>query len=161
MTRRRSLLALGALLLPALAAQAGIEPATSTGRDFILRHYFMGPSETSGWGPPASANPTADGGRLLGPFRPAYFTLAGESRRGDRTAGQLAALDLHVRPRRAMVHVAGKPVGLARRFDGIPRWLWLEPGRHVLTFVTPSGEAIKKSFELKAGTVTNLEAELD
>lgn len=161
MTPRPLFLALGALLLPALAAQAGVEPAADAQRNFILRHYAIGPSETSGWGPSTARNFDPNQGRVLGPFRPAYFTLEGEPRRGDRTTEQLAALDLNVRPKRAMVQVAGKPVGLARRYDGLPRWLWLEPGRQRLSFVTPDGETIIKSLELKAGSVTKLDAALD
>lgn len=161
MTRRRTVLALASLLLTALAAQAGLEPAAGSQREFILRHYFMGPSETSGWGQSAAGHSLEPGSRVLGPFRPAYFSLEGERRRGDRTAQQLAALDLDVRPRRAMVHVAGQAVGLARRFDGFPRWLWLEPGRQKLSFVTPDGEAVTKTFDLVAGSVTQLQAELE
>lgn len=157
----RTILALGSLLLTAAAAEAGVDPATSAQRDFLLRHYFQGPSETSGWARSAARNPTADDGRMLGPFRPAYYDLKGERRRGDRTTAQLAALDLHVKPGRSVVHVAGQAVGQARRYDGIPRWLWLEPGPQVLTFVTPEGDTIRKTFELGAGSVTNLEVVLD
>lgn len=161
MTASRILLALGALLLPAVAALAqSSDPGTSSQRDFILRHYFQGPSETSGWGSNA-AKEAPRSGRMFGPFRPAYYDLDGERHRGDRTRAQLAALDLHVKPKRSLVRVAGQDVGLAKRFDGIPRWLWLEPGRHRLSFVTPEGETVTKTFELKAGSVTLLEARLD
>jgi hypothetical protein len=161
MSPRRLALALGALLLTAAAGEAAPDPATQAQRDFILRHYFQGPSETSGWGQAAARNPAARDGRMLGPFRPAYFSLQGERRRGDRTTAQLAALDLHVKPTRSMVLVAGREAGLARRYDGIPRWLWLEPGKQVISFVTPDGETIRKTFELQAGSVTNLEVVLD
>lgn len=160
MSRCLTAAALLLLLLAVPAARAGADPTRAAQRDFVLRHYFMGPSETSGWAS-TRPSPAVSEGRVLGPFRPTYFTPEGERRRGDRTAAQLAALDLEVEPPRAQVLVGEQPVGRAKRFDGLPRWLWLEPGPTTLTFVLPGGDTVTKSFELDAGSVQRLDARLD
>ena len=161
MIHRLAAAALFASLLAVPTARAGLDPTRSSQRDFVLRHYFMGPSETSGWGDAAAQNPAASQGRVLGPFRPAYFTHEGEPRRGDRTAGQLAAMDLEVKPANAVVLVGDQAVGRARRYDGFPRWLWLEPGTTRLTFVLPDGNTVTRRFDLEPGSVLRLDARLD
>ena len=66
------------------------------------------------------------------------------------------AIDLAVRPTTTEVHVDGKLRGQADQFDGHPEKLYLRPGVHQITLITPDGEKYARKVRIVAGQELNL-----
>lgn len=67
-------------------------------------------------------------------YRPWYY---GPPPVADRSAYDLGALDLNVRPLSAQVYLNGQYIGKADRYNGFPGYLWLERGTYELIFYRP------------------------
>ena len=70
------------------------------------------------------------------------------------------ALDLDVKPRKAEVWVDGQFVANARDLDGYPTYLWLDEGRHVVTFYKGGFQTWESVFDVTAGQVTKVEVRM-
>ncbi len=70
------------------------------------------------------------------------------------------ALDLDVRPRTTEIYVDGEYVGLARRFDGWPDVLWLEPGRHDVSFYREGYATVTRTFMVTGDAVLEVRERL-
>ena len=70
------------------------------------------------------------------------------------------ALDLDVSPEKAEVFVDGQRVGVADNYDGWPRYLWLKEGEHRLVFVKEGYETVVRDYEIEAGVILRIDAEM-
>lgn len=66
------------------------------------------------------------------------------------------ALDLDVVPEEAEVFVDGRPVGAADNFDGLPTYLWLEPGTYEIAFFHQGFETLSREYRVANGVVTRV-----
>ncbi len=81
--------------------------------------------------------------------------------RSEMYAAQgMGALDLNVRPRDAEVHVDGQPVGKARKYDGLPGYLWLEKGIHEIAFSKPGYETVERRIKVFPGLELDVDVTL-
>lgn len=72
----------------------------------------------------------------------------------------VGALDLDVKPRKAEVFVDGTYVGVARDFDGVPSFLWLDEGRHTIVLYKGGYASYEAEFVVEPGVVTNVKLRL-
>ena len=77
-------------------------------------------------------------------------------------AGQVhGAIDFDVEPSTTEVHVDGALRGQVDDFDGHPDKLYLHPGPHRITLVTPDGEKLSRKVRILAGHEINLKLDLE
>ena len=71
-----------------------------------------------------------------------------------------ARVDTDVSPEAAEVFLDGTYVGAADDFDGIPDYLYLEPGKYRLEFRHPSYETLVKEIQVRRGQEVRLDDDL-
>jgi hypothetical protein len=69
----------------------------------------------------------------------------------------LAFLDTDVSPEKASVFLDGEYVGVADNFDGYPRFLAVEPGRHTIRFEAPGRQTVTRRIRVPRGAVVNFD----
>lgn len=87
---------------------------------------------------------------FYGPYGYHYYPYPRQSYRGDG----LGALDLNVKPKKAVVYIDGNPIGPVGRYDGYPAYLWLEPGSYELTFYLEGYQTLTRRYTVRAEVVT-------
>ena len=70
--------------------------------------------------------------------------------------GRYARVDTDVSPEAAEVFLDGTYIGAADDFDGLPGFLYLEPGRYRLEFRHPSYETLVKELQVRRGQEVRL-----
>lgn len=66
------------------------------------------------------------------------------------------AIDFGIKPKRTRVWVDGAYVGKSGKFDGYPGYLWLDAGRHKLTFYAEGYRTFEQVIEVRPGLVTEV-----
>jgi hypothetical protein len=98
-------------------------------------------------------------GDRVGSSRPPYYGADGLRRHGKKPS-EIGGLDLDVRPKRTRVLINGRDVGKTGQFDGSPRFLYLEPGSHVVVLRPPEGPEVRRTFDIEAGVTVQFEQDL-
>ena len=75
---------------------------------------------------------------------------------GPRYVVEVAYIDTDVSPEKAEVYLDGEYVGIADNFDGFPRHLRIEPGRHTVTFKAEGYRTTTRHIKAPRGAVVNL-----
>lgn len=73
----------------------------------------------------------------------------------------VGAIRLRVRPKKTEVFLDGEPIGRSGQFDGYPGFLWLDEGTHTLVFYREGFRTFRRSFEVRAGMVTEVRVEME
>jgi hypothetical protein len=73
----------------------------------------------------------------------------------------VGAIRLRVRPKKTEVFVNGEPIGRSGQYDGYPGFLWLDEGTHTLVFYREGFRTFRRSFEVRAGMVTEVRVEME
>jgi len=77
------------------------------------------------------------------------------------TRNDLGAIRLKVRPKKTEIFLDGDYLGRAGQYDGYPGYLWLEQGSHTLVFYRQGFRTFARSFEVRAGMITDVRVEME
>lgn len=78
-----------------------------------------------------------------------------------RVREDMGALDLDLKPGDTKIYVNGQLIGVADRFDGWPRYLWLEEGDYHFIFYKEGHRAIVREYRVYPGIVLDVEDRLE
>lgn len=85
-----------------------------------------------------------------------YATAYGERYYRER----MGALDLNVKPDRAIVYIDGNPIGEVDKFDGFPSFLWLEEGTYQISFFLEGYGTITREYTIYPDVVIDIDQKM-